>query len=460
VWTDETPGVRRGTAMLNLMGSRPLARTCSGSRRREFLQVGTLALAGLALPDLLRARQTASASGLTTKDTSVILLWLDGGASHIETFDPKPDAPKEYRCIFGATPTRLPGVEFGGLFPKMAAVADRLAIVRSFVHRDGDHGGATHWVKTGYPWPPQFLGKAPIIDQTHPSIGSIVARARGPLHPRTGLPTYVRLTQHGGYPGDGPAWLGKDYAPFRPYGEALNNMALKVPADRLDDRKALLKALDDLDRTIDQAGLMRGMDALQQQALDVVVGGAKQAFDLNRENDRTRERYGPGLGQHLLLARRLCEAGAGFVTVHHDGWDHHSGLLPGCKKLCPPLDHAVATFLEDVRQRGLDRTILLVITGEFGRSPRIGGDVDTAPGRDHWAGLCTLALAGGGLQMGQVVGESTAKAEMPRSKPLTPQDLMATIFHVLGIDRKIQFTHPSGRPTNMIEDGEPIAELV
>src|SRR5262249_50638006 len=165
-------------------------------------------------------------------------------------------------------------------------------------------------------------------------------------------------------------------------------------------------------------------------------------------------------GQHLLLARRLCEAGAGFVTVHHDGWDHHSGLLPGCKKLCPPLDHALAAFVEDVRQRSLERNILLVITGECGRSPRIGGNGDPTPGRDHWAPLCTLALAGGGLRMGQVVGESTAKAELPRGTPLTPQDLMATIFHVLGIDLKLQFMDPSGRPTNIIDDGRPIAELV
>jgi uncharacterized protein (DUF1501 family) len=446
--------------MLNLVGTRPLRRKCDGSSRREFLKVGALSALGLTLPDLLRARAASAGAGRPSKDTSVVLLWLDGGATHIETFDPKMTAPKEYRSIFGAVPTKIPGVEIGGLFPKMAQVVDRMAIVRSFCHRDGDHGGATHWVKTGYPWPPQFLGKAPVIDQTHPSLGSVVARARGPIHPRTGIPTYVRLTQHGGYPGDGPVWLGKDYAPFRPYGNALDNMALKVPPERLEDRRGLLKAFDDLNRVIDQSGLMQGMDGLQQQAVNVVTGRAREAFDLAREDAGVKERYGPGLGQHLLLARRLCEAGAGFVTVHHDGWDHHSGLLPGCKRLCPPMDHAVAAFIEDVRQRGLDRNILLVITGEFGRSPRIGGNIDTAPGRDHWAGLCTLALAGGGLRMGQVVGESTAKAEVPKSRPVSPQDLMATLFHVLGLDLKLQFVHPGGRPINMIENGRPIEELV
>jgi uncharacterized protein (DUF1501 family) len=446
--------------MLTLFGSHSSRNYCDGITRRDFLQVGTLGLGGLTLPDLLRGRARAQEAGLPSKETSVVLLWLDGGATHIETFDPKPDAPKEYRSIFGAIPSKLAGVPVGGLYPKTAQVLDKMAIVKSFQHRDGDHGGATHWVKTGHPWPAEFLGKAPIIDQTHPSMGSILARTRGPIHPRTGIPTYVRLTQHGGYPGDNPVWLGKDYAPFRPYGNALNNMTLKIAPERLHDRRSLLKAFDSLDRSVEQSGLAVGMDRLQQQAVEVVLGQAREAFDVSREDEKTRQRYGEGIGQHMLLARRLCERGAGFVTLHHDGWDHHSGLLPGCKKLCPPMDHVVATFVEDIYERGLDRNILLVVTGEFGRTPRIGGNIDTAPGRDHWAGLCTLAMAGGGLQMGQVVGESDAKAAFPKTTPLTPQDLMATLFHVLGIDPATQFVHPSGRPMNMIEDGKPIAELV
>src|SRR6266542_4256228 len=194
--------------MLNLVSSRSPRRKCDGSSRREFLQAGALTLAGLTLPDLLRARAAAAETGRPAKDTAVVLLFLDGGASHIETFDPKMDAPKEYRSIFGSVPTKIPGVEFGGLLPKMAAAADRLAIVRSFTHADGDHGGATHWVKTGHPWPPEALGKAALIPQQNPSIGSVVARARGPIHPATGVPTYVRvLSNHGGYPGDDPVWL-------------------------------------------------------------------------------------------------------------------------------------------------------------------------------------------------------------------------------------------------------------
>jgi uncharacterized protein (DUF1501 family) len=433
---------------------------CDGSSRRDFLKVGALGLFGLTLPDLLRAR--AAETGRARKETSVILLFLDGGASHIDTFDPKMEAPAEYRCLFGAIPTTLPGVKFSSLLPKMAGRTDRLAVVRSFTHEDGDHGGATHWVKTGYPWPPEFRGKAPIIPQQRPSMGSVVARARRPIHPVTGVPTYVRvLSRHGGYPGDDAAWLGQDYSPFRcgrRGNTMLDNMALKVAPERLADRRSLLQSFDALDRHLDHSGVMTGMDIYQQQAVNVVLGRARQAFDLTREDVKTRERYGPGLGQELLLARRLCEAGAGFVTLNNGYWDHHGGIIRGCKELCPPLDHVVAAFLDDVSQRSLQDKILLVITGEFGRSPRVSGSGDGA-GRDHWAGLNTLVLAGGGIKAGQVIGESDDKAAYPKARPIGPQDLMATLFQVLGVDLKTQYVHPSGRPISIIEEGQPIAEL-
>jgi hypothetical protein len=448
--------------MLDLLRTHPLRAKCDGSSRRDFLKVGTLGLFGLSLPDLLRARAATAESGQPKRDTSVILLFLDGGASHIDTFDPKMDAPKEYRSLFGSVKTTIPGVEFSGLLPKMAALADRTAVVRSFTHKDGDHGGATHWVKTGYSWPPEFLGKAPVIPQQSPSMGSVVARYRRPIHPDTGVPTYIRvLSNHGGFPGDDAAWLGQDYAPFRCGKGAntmLNNMSLKIEPERLGDRRELLKAFDTIDRRIDQSGIMNGTDGFQQQAVNVILGKAKEAFNLGLESDRTRDAYGPGLGQELLLARRLCEAGAGFVTLNNGYWDHHDGIIKGCKALCPPLDRAVAAFLDDVRDRGLDKNILLVITGEFGRAPRISGEGDGV-GRDHWAGLNTLVLAGGGIRAGQVIGESDEKAAYPKTRPISPQDLMATLFQVLGIDQKLQYTHPSGRPISMIQDGNPIEEL-
>jgi hypothetical protein len=441
--------------MLDLINPGKTKRKCDGSTRRDFLKIGTLGLSSFCLPDLLRARAQARGSSVD-KNTSVVWLWLGGGATHIETFDPKMTAPAEYRSIIGSAKTSIPGVEIGGLFPEMARRAGQMAFVRSFTHGNSGHAGGTHFVMTGVDHPPADNGAPPI----RPSIGSIVSRVRGANHPDTGLPTYVRIA---GLYADGPHWLGPAFAPFDSGGQARNNLELKVDLSRLGDRRGLLKKLDSIDRKIDQTGLMNGLDEFDHQAFDLILGKAKQAFDLSKEDPRVRDRYKDGthtLGEQLLLARRLCEAGCGFVTLHYansnQGWDMHNQMTPQLKQACPPMDRAIATFLDDLAQRGLSERVLLVITGEFGRTPRINGDA----GRDHWGPLCTLALAGGGLKMGQAVGESSEKAEVPKSRPITPQDLMATIFHVLGIDRKVQFKDPSGRPTYMIEHGEPIAELV
>jgi hypothetical protein len=280
-----------------------------------------------------------------------------------------------------------------------------------------------------------------------------VSRHRGANDPDTGIPTYVRLS---GIYADGPAWLGPTYAPFDTGGNARSNMNLKVALDRLEDRKSLLKAFDHLDRRIDRSGVMEGLDSFEGQAFHLMLGRAKEVFDLSREDPRIRDHYGQGLGQQMLLARRLCEAGCGFVTIHFGGWDMHGQIAQGMKNLGSQLDHAVATFVDDVYQRGLDRNILLVITGEFGRTPR----VNNGAGRDHWAPLSTLALAGGGLRMGQVIGESNARAEVPKSRPVSPQDLMATVFHVLGIDPSLQLRDPSGRPVYLVENGKPLTDLV
>jgi hypothetical protein len=424
--------------------------TCDGSSRRDFLKAGALGLSGLMLPDLLRIRAAESARGKPTKNTSVVWLWLGGGPTHVETFDPKMTAPVEFRSTVGAVKTNVTGIELGGVFPKLAKNADKLAFVRSFAHRNSGHGGGTHWVMTGYDFPPADNGQAPI----KPGLGSILSRHRGTNNPRTGLPTYVRIN---GILGDGPAWLGAPYAPFDVGGNAQRNMTPKVELMRIEDRRTLLQSFDTLDRAIDKSGLVSGLDSFETQAFDLIRSRARETFDLTREDPRVRDRYGKqGLGQQLLLARRMCEAGVGFVTIHFGGWDMHGQIANSMKNLGPRVDHAVAAFLEDVHQRGLDKDVLLVITGEFGRTPRINGGA----GRDHWAPLSTLALAGGGLKMGQVVGESTAKAEVPKSTPITPQDLMATVFHVLGIPQDLHYKDPSGRPVPMINGGKPIAELV
>jgi hypothetical protein len=288
---------------------------------------------------------------------------------------------------------------------------------------------------------------------TRPSMGSIISRVRGANDPKSGIPTYVRLS---GIAADGPAFLGPAYSPFDPNGDALDNMKLKLGSDQIENRRFLLKKLDNFKKESDQSGLIEGLTAFERQAFDLIYGKAAEAFDLSKEDPKTVERYSSDLGKKLLTARRLCESGTGFVTVNYGGWDMHSNIKNGMNSRGPVVDHAVATFVQDVHDRGLQDDILLVVTGEFGRTPRINKNA----GRDHWSPLSTLALSGGGLNMGQVVGESSAKAEHPKTNPITPQDLMATIFHVLGIDPNVQFVNQGGRPVFMVEEGKPIKELI
>jgi hypothetical protein len=434
--------------MLNLISNR-LSRDCEGTTRRDFIKVGSLGLGALALPDLLRMRSQARAAGKEVKDTSVIWLWLSGGPTHVETFDPKMTAPSEYRSTTGEATSPIPGVTVGGTFPKIASVCDKMALVRSFAHTNSGHGGGTHYVMTGYDNRNIDNGGLP----ARPSIGSILSRYRGPNNLKTGIPTYCRIS---GIGSDGPAFLGAAFAPFDPAGQARRNMSLVVDKKRLSDRRTLLKGLDTVNRQADRSRLMEGLDSFEQQAFNLVLSRSQQAFDLKYEDPRVVDRYGTGLGQQLLLARRLCEAGCGFVTVNYGGWDMHGKIADSITKRAPQMDQGVAALVEDITQRGQDKNILLVISGEFGRTPK----VNKSMGRDHWAPLSTLALAGGGLQMGQVIGESAAKVDVPKTTAVRPQDLMATIFQVLGIDRRVQYVDQAGRPVYMIEDGKPIQELV
>lgn len=436
--------------MLDLLSTRRRG-NCEGTSRRDFMKVGTLGLGlgALSLSDMLRSRALAAETGAPTSDTSVIWLWLSGGPTHIETFDPKMTAPAEYRSVTGELKTNLPGLTLGGNFERMARVADKMAFVRSFAHTNSGHAGGTHYVMTGYDNRLADNGAVP----DRPSIGSIVSRVRGTNHPESGIPTYVRL---GGIYGDGPAFLGTAFGPFDPSGEARRNMALAVEVDRFEKRRTLLSSIDTLRRDIDRTGLIEGLDSFDQQAFNIIVSRSQQAFDLKYEDPRVVERYGQGLGQQLLQARRLCEAGCGFVTLNFGGWDMHGNIKQEMDRLGPQLDQAVAALVEDMELRGLSQKILLVISGEFGRTPKING----SGGRDHWAPLSTLALAGGGLKMGQIIGESAEKADVPKTTPITPQDLLATMFKVLGVEPRIQFTNQAGRPTYMVENGRPIEELV
>ena len=426
----------------------PTHRNCEGSSRRNFLRVGGLGLGSLTLAQMLRGQAQAKQAG-PTRQKSVIWLWLSGGPTQIETFDPKMTAPAEYRSVTGEVKTTLPGITLGGNFERVAKLADKMAFVRSFAHTNSGHGGGTHYVMTGYDNRLADNGAVP----DRPFLGSIASRVRGTNHPTTGMPTYVRL---GNIYGDGPAFLGTAFGPFDPGGEARRNMSLVVENSRLDTRREMLDGLDTVRREVDRSGVMEGLDSFEQQAFNLILSKSQQAFDLKYEDPRVVDRYGEGLGQQMLQARRLVEAGCGFVTLNHGGWDMHSNIKMEMDKRGPEIDRAVAALVEDLDQRGMLDDVLLVISGEFGRTPKINGSA----GRDHWAPLSTLAFAGGGLKMGQVIGESAEKADVPKTTPITPQDLMATVFQVLDIDRRIQFTNQSGRPTYMIEQGKPIEELV
>lgn len=417
---------------------------CAGANRRDFLRFGALGMAGLSLPNLLRAKAAAATGEApSVKAKSVIWLWLAGGPTHIETFDPKMTAPVEYRSLTGEVKTPLPGVTFGGGFPDLAQVADKMSVVRSFAHGNSSHGTATSWVMTGYN----------DRNMMKPSLGSIVARANGITNPETGMPSYSKI---GRIRSDGPGWLGAAYSPFDPAGRATKNMTAYLSENRMQDRRSLLNDLDTIRRDIDRSGKMEGIDGFEQQAFELIMGSAQDAFDINKEDAKVRERYGRGLGANLLKARRMAEAGCSFINVSYGGWDMHSTMVKNLKRRGREVDQGVSALIEDLDLRGMLDDTLVVVTGEFGRTPR----VNKRAGRDHWGRLCTLALAGGGLSMGQVIGESSRKAETPTSNPIRPQDLMATILRMYGIDHRIQITDRSGRPTYLIEEGKPIPELI
>jgi uncharacterized protein (DUF1501 family) len=438
------------------------ARTCEGVSRRSFLKIGALGLGGLALPDLLRLRAAATAAGREVADTAVILLWLDGGPSQFETYDPKPEAPAEYRGPFQAIRTRVPGINLCELLPRHAQVADRFAIIRSVAHRESGHGSAIKNLNSGYLHPPgtnegHFL---------YPGVGAVVARVRDDV--RRSLPHYVCVPTAGIFKGDvgGGVYLGSAFDPF-----AANPSdgpgALRVPAElslaRLHNRRTLLSSLDRLRRDADSSGMMEGMDSFTRRAFEMVTGpAARAALDLSREPASVRERYGRSVigrghswGQSCLLARRLVEAGVSFVGVGLGGWDDHGeGLRRNLPQRAAVYDTAVTALIADLAARGLDRKVVVLAWGEFGRTPRINRG-----GRDHWPSSMSVLWAGGAARMGQVIGSTNARGERPQDRPLHPNDVLASLYRHLGIDHHRTFVNPQGRPMPILPSGAPIAEL-
>jgi uncharacterized protein (DUF1501 family) len=461
-----------------------MLRVCSSSvrgSRRVFLEIGTAAIGGLSLPKLLAAK---AGDGSVVKDRSVVVLNLQGGPTQFETFDPNMEAPSSIRSITGEIQTTLPGVTFGGTLPKLAALADKMAIVRSYRHGISDHGTAAMHVMAGG-------------NPTGAMMGALYARVAGLTNAQVGLPRNVlvtsralgnefkelyfnaeRVSQNGSLP--------VAYRPFDPSagGELIENMRLHVREDRWDDRRGILAQLDVLRRQADAAERFETADRFQQQAMEVLLRGAADAFDLKQEDPRLVEQYDTGmmepsdetkkrneyarqfspvaLGKQMLLARRLCEAGCGFVTVTCPGWDMHGGgkeftMVDGVNTLTPALDKAVSAFIDDVSQRGQSDKILLVITGEFGRTPRVNQN----GGRDHWGNLCTLAFVGGGLRMGQVIGRSDRTGSHPVSDPISSGDVLATIMHSLFDIGQLRLR--ADVPSEVAQattNGQPIRELI
>jgi uncharacterized protein (DUF1501 family) len=446
--------------MLEVIGGP--ARTCEGVSRRSFLKIGALGLGGLALPDLLRLRAAATTAGREVADTAVILLWLDGGPSQFETYDPKPEAPAEYRGPFRAIRTRVPGINLCELLPRHAQAADKFAIIRSVAHRESGHGSAIKNLNTGYLHPPgtnegRFL---------YPGVGAVVAKVREGA--RRSLPHYVCVPTAGIFKGDigGGVYLGSAFDPF-----AANPNdgagALRVPAElslsRLQNRRALLSSLDRLRRDADSSGMMEGMDSFTRQAFEMVTGpAARTALDLSREPASVRDRYGrstigrgPSWGQSCLLARRLVEAGVSFVAVGLGGWDDHGeGLRRNLPQRAAVYDTAVTALIADLAARGLDRKVVVLAWGEFGRTPRLNRG-----GRDHWPSSMSVLWVGGGARMGQVIGSTNARGERPQDRPLHPNDVLASLYRHLGIDHHRTFLNPQGRPMPILPGGAPIAAL-
>lgn len=474
--------------MLRLIDPR-CDRSCDGLSRRDFVQAGSLALGGLTLPWLFEQQAAlaetvgASATGRPSfvRDKSIVLLFLSGGASHIETFNPNMDAPAPYSSMTGEVATSLPGVTFGGTFPQLARHAHEMAVVRSLQHPITGHVEAIVHMLTGGTDP---VGKR----KAGFSMGSVCSRLAGANHPRTGMPSFTLLNTDEVDPqyrnertrvenGSEPNSLGAAFGPFNPSGksDAVRNMRLNVPRGRLDNRRELLASLDQLKSEADELQVLDSADRFTQQAFDVILGSAAEAFDLSKENRRLIERYDTShiqvgkksfrsslLGQHMLTARRLVESGCQFVTVHSAGWDMHAdgnnpGIVAGMEMLGRSVDQAVSAFLEDIAARGLSDKVLLIITGDFGRTPKINKN----GGRDHWSNLSTLAFAGGGLKMGQVIGQAARKNDMPQSEPLTTSHLLGTVMHTLFDVGALRLARGVPREVmSLVEQAQPIPGLM
>jgi len=432
---------------------------CEGLGRRDFIQTGLGALGGFGIADMLKLKAEASAKG--GSETRCIFVWLDGGPSHYETFDPKPDAPSEIRGEFGTVPTTVPGVHFCDKFPKLAKTFDKFTVIRSIAHNQNNHGAGNHYLMTGRPTPvPVGCGAYVTF---HPSMGSVVSKHRDVKH---GLPAYVsapRMSRSGG-----PNFLGAQHAPFvigdDPNKDSFRVGDVSLPAEiedgRAKSRVELRRSLDRMRRITDTAAEDPAVafDDYYASAFDLITSSeAQDAFDISKEPEKTRETYGRNdFGQRLLMARRLTEVGVPFVTVYNGGWDDHRGLFDNYKKTkAERVDTGVSALINDLAERGtLDNTIV-VLLGEFGRTPKINKDA----GRDHWSFAMSVLMAGGGIPGGQIVGATDVKGYYANENIYAPEDFAASIYTKMGIDPTTTLHDTSGRPVQLVNNGKLIKEL-
>lgn len=413
---------------------------CDGVSRRNFLKVGAFG-AGLTLADMLRLRAGATPAGQPTRTKSAIMIYLPGGPSHMDMYDLKPDAPAEFRGEFRPIQTNVPGVQICEHFPRQAQIWDKLACIRSIVSVD-EHSDSL-----------VMTGRSDRDNRTanHPSFGAVVSRMRSGLD--SDMPAFVSL--RGMSRGTEPGFLGISHRPFSPSGPGVENLRplAQVTQERMSDRRSMLAAFDGVRSDIDAS--LAGLDAFTARAFDMIAsGGVRNALDLTREPANVRQRY-RGVEQ-FLTARRLVEAGVGCVTLSIGGWDTHGQNFQQLRRQLPEVDRGVANLVEDLNDRGLFDDVVVVMWGEFGRTPRI----NNGAGRDHWAPVMSALVAGGGMRMGQAIGASSPRGERPQDRRYTVPQVLSTLYRTMGIDPAITFNNGAGRPVHIVDDREPVRELL
>jgi len=427
--------------MLTILGSKQ--KFCDGVDRRNFLKIGAFG-AGLSLADMLRNKaQAAARAGTSTSNKAAIMIYLPGGPSHMDMYDLKPEAPMEYRGEFKPIATNVPGIQISEHFTRQARMFDKLAVIRSIVSVD-EHSDSN--VMTGYSENTNRISH-------HPSFGAVVSRLRG--NSNVEVPPFVSL--RGMTIGTEPGYLGVANRAFTPNGPGIDNLRLVngVTHERVGERRTLLENFDSIRRDIDLTGTMSGLDSFTTRAFDMVASGAvRRALNLDGEDPRVRDRYRGA--EDFLRALRLVEAGVGCVTLSIGGWDTHSNNFTTLRQQLPVVDRGVSNLVMDLVDRGMDKDVLTVMWGEFGRTPRVNGTA----GRDHWSPVMSALVAGGGMKMGQAIGSSSSRGEYPRDRRVTVPNVLSTFYRAMGIDPSMTFPNNTGRPMYVLDEREPVSELL